>query len=252
MAVMDEFKEERALLKSQPFKKKWEYFWDYYKWHVVIIAFVAYFIGSYAYNIITAKDNMLTVALIDCNSNEGTVEEYKNELMDIMEIDTKEQEITLDNSFFLSSADTMAYSIAEVFYVKIAAGDIDVVVAPDDVFNRYVQNDIFVDIRDFLTPEQIEYYQDSFYYVDRTVIESEAIYETDFAETPFVDNANHHSPEGMEKPVPVGIYVTGTEEFQGHYYFQRESQEVVFGIIGFVEDGTYALQFLDNMTGRVE
>ena len=252
MAVMDEFKEERALIKEMPFKKRFEYYWGYYKWHVLIVTIVAFFITSYVYNIVTAKEDILTVALVDCNSNEDTTEEYKNELIDLMGLDSKEQDITLDNSFFLSGADTMAYSMAEVFFVKVAAGDIDVVLAPDDVFNRYVQNDIFVDIRDFLSPEQIEYYQDSFYYVDYAVIESEAIYETDFAETPFVDNANHHSPENMEKPIPVGIYVTGTEEFQGHYYFQRESQEVVFGIVAFVEDGTHALQFLDNMTGRVE
>ena len=252
MAVMDEFKEERALIKGQPFKKRFEYYWGYYKWHVFAVIIVASFITSYVYNIVTAKEAALTVALIDCNSDEATIDEYKNELMELMELNPKTHDITLDNSFFLSSADTMAYSMAEVFFVKVAAGDIDVVLAPEDTFNRYVQNDIFVDIRDFLSPEQLEFYQDSFYYVDYAVIESEEIYETDFAETEFVDNAIHHSPENMEKPIPVGIYVTGTEEFQGKYYFQRESQEVVFGIISFVEDATYALQFLDNMSGRVE
>ena len=252
MAVMDEFKEERALIKGQPFKKRFEYFWEYYKWHVFAVACIAFFITSYVYNIVTAKEDMLTVALIDCNSDEASAEDYTNELIDLMGLDPKEQTVTLDNSFFLSSADTMSYSIAEVFYVKIAAGDIDVVLSPEDTFNRYVQNDIFVDIRDFLSPEQIEFYQDSFYYVDYAVIESEDTYETDLVETEFVDTANHRSPENMEKPIPVGIYVTGTEEFQSKYYFQRASQEVVFGIVGFVEDGTYALQFLDNMTGRVE
>ena len=36
MPLMDEFKEERASIKNAPFKKKLRYFWDYYKWHVII------------------------------------------------------------------------------------------------------------------------------------------------------------------------------------------------------------------------
>ena len=39
MAVMDEFKEERERMKSQPFKVRFAYFWDYHKFHVLIAAF---------------------------------------------------------------------------------------------------------------------------------------------------------------------------------------------------------------------
>lgn len=252
MAVMDEFKEERERMKSQPFKERLAYFWDYYKWHVLATVAIICCVVSYAYNMITAKDISLHVALIDCYCNEESMEEYRNELIDSMGLNPKKQTVHLDNSFLFSSADTLEHSMEEVFSLKVIAKEIDVMLSHEDIFDRYVQNDIFADLRDYLSPEQLEYYQDSFYYVDYAIIESEAIYNTDFAENPFVDNANHRSPEGMEKPIPVGIYVTGTEDFQGHYYFVNKSQEVVFGLMYYVEDPSYALQFLDNMSGRVK
>lgn len=252
MAVMDEFKEERERMKQEPFKKRMQYFWDYHKWHVIIITAAVLCIISLIYSSLNGKETAFMLALIDCSSNEGTTDEYKSELAELFNIDTNTQDIILDNSFFLSSMDTAYASSGEVFSLRIVAEELHAVLSPEDVFNRYVQNDIFRDIRGVLSPEQLAYYEDSFYYVDYAVIESEDIYNTDFTTTAFVDNANHHSPEGMKKPIAVGIYVTGTEEFQGHYYFMRDTQEVVFALPFYVEDATYALQFLDHMTGRVE
>lgn len=252
MAVMDEFKEERDRMKQEPFKKRMQYFWDYHKWHVIGGTFLLCCTISLIYSSLTGKETAFMLALIDCNSNEAAVSEYKEELTELFGIDTATQEVVLDNSYFLSGMDTTYASSGEVFYMRIVAKELHAVLSPEDVFNRYVQNDIYQDISKLLSQEQLEYYGDSFYYVDYAVIESEDIYNTDFAETEFVDNTDHHSPEGMEKPIPVGIYVTGTEEFQGIYYFQRDTQEVVFGIPFYVEDPTYSLQFLDQMTGRVE
>ena len=59
MAVMDEFREERENLKNASFQKKWQYFWYYYKLHVVIGGFIAFFVISMAHSILTAKDNAL-------------------------------------------------------------------------------------------------------------------------------------------------------------------------------------------------
>lgn len=250
MAVMDEFKEERARMKTQPFKKRLEYFWDYHKVHVIVTLCVLLLGGNLLYTIATQKDTALMVAFVDCYSNEAVTNEYKEELMELMGIDTGKETIVLDNSFYLSSADTPDASSAEVLSLRIMAEELDVMLSNEKIFNRYVQNGIFRDLRDVLSEEQLAYYEDSFYYVDNAVIKEGKIYETDFAETAFVDNTDHTTPEGMEEPIPVGIYVTGTEKFQGVYYFAEE-QEVVFGIPYYSEHTTYALQFLDNMSGRI-
>ena len=50
MAVMDEFKEERARMKQQPLKKRLEYFWDYHKYHVLAGGFVLFFVVDMIYS----------------------------------------------------------------------------------------------------------------------------------------------------------------------------------------------------------
>lgn len=252
MAVMDEFKEERARMKSQPFKVRFAYFWDYHKWHVIIGVIVAVLLSNLAYSMLSAKDNGFTVALIDCYSNDKRAAEYEAKLIEMMDINTKREALYLDNSYHISSADTLAASYTEVLGVRIIAREIHTFLSPENIFNRFVQNDIFADLRTVLPEEYLEYYKDSFYYVDRAVLEKEDIYNVDYAETTFVDDANHKSPEGMADPIPVGIYVTGTEDFQKTFYFDGETQEVVFGIPFYVEDKTRVLQFLDDMTGRTE
>ena len=39
---------------------------------------------------------------------------------------------------------------------------------------------------------------------------------------------DHHSPEGLEDPVPVGLYIGDCEQITNHYTFNEES--VVIGI----------------------
>ena len=252
MAVMDEFKEERERMKSQPFKKRLEYFWDYHKIHIIIIACVLFMGISLIGSITNQKETALSIALIDCYSNEGEIKNYNQELAELLGIDTNKEKIVLDNSFYLSNMDTPDASSAEVLSLRIMAKELDVMLSKEAIFNRYVQNGIFKDLREVLSPEQLAYYQDSFYYVDQAVIDKGEIYEIDFAENAFVDNTDHTTPEGMEQPIPVGIYVTGTEEFQGVYYFSSDDQEVVFGIPFYSEHAEYALKFLDDMSGRVQ
>ena len=250
MAVMDEFKEERARMKTQPFKVKLAHYWHYYKLHVIAIGFVLFFVGSYIYNIITTKDIVLQVGLIDCYANSETPEEYTTKFEEILGIDTKKEKVYLDNSYYIS--DKTDITSTEILLVRLSAQELDVMLADEDTFDAYARNDIFVDLRDFLTPEQLAYYEDSFYYIDYAEIENDTGYTSENLLTPFVDQADHHSPEGMEKPIPIGIYVTGNEDFRNNYIFNNTDQEAVFGLAYYAEYPDYALQFLDYMSGRVE
>ncbi len=250
MAVMDEFKEERERIKTQPFKVRFAHYWYYYKWHVIISAVALFFIGDYAYQVITAKDTVLQVGLIDCYSNSENTEEYTGQVEALLGINTKKERVFLDNNYLLTLESDLTST--EILYVRLSAQELDVMIAAEDTFDNYTLNDIFVDLRDVLSPEQLAYYEDSFYYIDYADIENEDLYNVNNALAPLVDLTDHRSPEGMEKPIPVGIYVTGNAEFQDNYSFAGNSQEVVFGLAYYAEYPDYALQFLDYMTGRTE
>lgn len=248
MAVMDEFKEEREQMKQAPFKKKWEYFWDYHKTHVIVGIAVVFFLGTFIHDALTQKETVFMAAFVDCVSDETKTDTYAQEIMELMEIDSSSETIVLDTRFDVSGVNTTDASSTEVLMVRIAAGELDTLLSGETVFGRYALSEIYYDLREVLTPEQLAYYEDSFFYVDNAALEYDL---TDASELDYVDSIDHTTPDGMTDPVPVGIYLTPTEEFQDIYYFTSK-EPVVFGIISNAPHPERAGQFLDHISGRVE
>ena len=119
--------------------------------------------------------------------------------------------------------------------------------AQESTFNGWVMNDGFIDLRNVMTPEQIAYYEDSFYWIDYDLLEN---YELDFDKGAYVYNENHRSPEGMKNPMPVGVYITPDKEFDENYTFLYD-KEVVFALTFNTEaEPELALGFLDFLSGR--
>ncbi len=255
MAVMDEFKEERERMKAQPFKVRLAYFWDYHKFHVLAAAFVPFFVINLGYSWLTQKDTAFMAMFINCYANEEKSEAYTTALTEKMAIDTKKEEIHLDYSVQITGG-ISDYETSQLVGARMAAKEVDVMVTDETTFEGYTKSDAFLDLSQVLTPEQYEYYKDSFYYIDYALIESgyyDNIDYTTLETTKVPETIDHHSQEGMEKPVPVGIYVDAAEGFKEAYHF-KSGQDTVFGVIGYVEGEhlDHSLLFLDIMTGRVE
>ncbi|MBR3762323.1 MAG: hypothetical protein IKK59_06230 [Lachnospiraceae bacterium] len=252
MAVMDEFKEERAKMKEQPFKKRLEYFWDYHKYHVLAGAFVLFFVIDMIYNMLTAKDTAFMAILLNSAHDEAKAATYTEALTTAMGINPSKEQLMIDTSIHITG-DGTDYESSQVLSVRVGANEMDVMLADADTFGTYVRSELFLDLREVLTEEQIAYYEDNFYYMDYALIESGYYDELAFdANTVFVDTLDHTTPEGMEKPVPVGIYMdTFSEDFSECYHVGGEPP--VFGIAGYCEEQriSYSVQYLDYISGRV-
>ena len=98
MAVMDEFREEREQIKNAPFKKRLEYFWEYNKTKVLIIAFVTIMLSSMIYNFATKKDATLYVAMIDCLQDDTLAAEYEANFEELLAINPKREDVIFDAS----------------------------------------------------------------------------------------------------------------------------------------------------------
>ncbi len=248
MALMDEFKEERAQMKNQPFLKRLEYFWDYNKLPVLLGLFLVIMVSSILYNALTQKEVGLWVAMVDCIQDPTPAEEYRANLIEKLGIDTSEYDVRLDTSYQISATtDSGDSSLAEALSVRVATGEIDVFLADETFFSSYAVSDVFVDLRTVLTSEQLAKYADNFYYIDYARIEEEA---TDpiAKDLMYLSEMQPHNPETMEKPIPIGIYVTPTEEFKKSYYFSKK-EDLVFGIVFNHGDINYITTFLDTMSG---
>lgn len=56
MALFDTIKEDREKLKGKPFKEKAGYFFDYYKWPVIIVLVLVIWVGAIIWQKATAPD----------------------------------------------------------------------------------------------------------------------------------------------------------------------------------------------------
>lgn len=67
MAVMDEFREEREALKNGTPKEKLQYFWYYYKWHVIIALVVIIMIVSFVQQLRDRKDPAFYAVMLNAS-----------------------------------------------------------------------------------------------------------------------------------------------------------------------------------------
>ncbi len=254
MAVMDEFKEERAkVIKDGTFQEKWNYFWDYYKWHVIAITLITVFAVWIIHDVVTQEENVLYAALLNCSSAYDT-SEYVAGVEEALGVESGEYltiEATLD-----VTEDSVDYTSQEALMVRIAAKEVDVMVAEEETISRYAEADVLIDLTTILSEEQLERYSAYFYYIDYALIESGYYDETNYEDEVAAGTADHASPENMEQPIAVGIYIATTDEagdyvcttpeFNANYYY---STEAIFTITNFSGHIDAALQFLDYICG---
>lgn len=230
MAVMDEFREEREAMKHGTPKQKLEYFWLYYKWHVIIAVVAIVAISTFIYEEVTRKETALYALFLNSLVlAEDSAEAYKQCFLDTTEINSDEYEIMVDTSLYLQpgSMDENTYTAVQKVGVYVAAGEIDLIGADPAAFEYYGYLGYLADLRKTLTPEQIERYSPYFYYIDGEVLAAKQK-ATDKLEEYTLAYPDPSKPEEMVDPIPVGIFLeNASKDFTSNYIFSGDSSSVV-------------------------
>lgn len=210
MPVMDEFREEREALKHGTPKQKFAYFLDYYKWHVIITVAVIAFAASMIYHVVTSKDMAFSVTLVNAYEM-GSGEEHMAAFADYAGIDTEEYDVMADASMHIdnTSLDQETIASSQKLMVLVAAGEIDALMSDGALIDQYAYSESFYDLREVLTPQQLEQYESCFFYMDQAVAQaiSEAQEDPNYDYSQAPPHPDPRNPEAMEKPIPVGIYL---------------------------------------------
>lgn len=209
MPLMDEFKEERAQVKDRPFKERLAYFWEYYKWWVIGIVGAIIVIVLMIRSIVTKKDQVLYVAMINTLqvSTECTEEVFINPLLEQFELNPKKNTIMYDIDFVFSDEGNGSndYRNRELLSVYMAAGEIDIISSDEPYFLEYAYNGFFCDLRDYLSAEELEQLSDYLVYIDKDVLDR---YTAEKKANNFSydeEKPDLHNPDVMSNPIPVGI-----------------------------------------------
>lgn len=245
MPVMDEFKKERDAIKNGTPKQKLSYFIYYYKWHVIAAVLVVLAVISLIRHYADQKDTAFYACLVNSVEGENTAE-YIQSFADYAGIDTNAYEICFDTSILISDPEANPETIeaaSQKLMIYIAAGNLDVLLTDAHSIQHYANAQLFYDLRDFLTPEQLELYEPYFYYVDLTVVQ--ALQETMVnSEEEYIPTyPDPTKPEEMDQPVPVGIWIKSNGALTKNYAFL--SNDLVLAVLPNAKNPETASKFID-------
>lgn len=216
MAISDEIRQEQKKLKGRSIKEKLSYFWDYYKIHTLCVAVGIFLIFTIVRDIRNTKPSAFYGSYFNALQTfdgEAQMEEFEA----FAGIDSESYEATLDTTMYYTLTDMSETTLAtsQRFAAMVSAQEIDMVIADEDVFSNYAVNEIFADLREIMSEEELAEYEGNIFYIDRAEIEAaeeadaywgyddDSEYFADLEET-FHD---HHDPSVMADAIPVGIYV---------------------------------------------
>lgn len=222
-SLRDEIRLEHEKLNDQPFSKKFEYFWDYYKVHTIVIVFLACMFGSILHTIMTQKETVLSIAYINAFPNvddEVFIDEFETHLG----LNPKKQQVILDSTYYIDDESTSPYAAtySQKFSTNAMAGKLDVVLADINNFNFYGNQGFFQDLNTVLSPEALEKYTDDLYYADLPNDES-------------------------DQKVPIGIKIDKTAKICETSSYPNT--DAYFGIVTgseYVENALSYLNYLEN------
>lgn len=245
MPVMDEFQKERDAVRNGTPKQKLSYFVYYYKWYVIAAVLILLAVISLAVHFANQKETAFYACLLNAAPGENA-EQYIQSFTEYAGIDTDAYETDFDTSIIISETqgnpETLA-AASQQLMIYIAAGNLDVMLTDTNSIRHYANADLFYDLRDFLTPEQLKLYEPYFYYVDWSVVQ-ELKQSMPDSENDFIPAyPDPRKPEEMEQPVPVGIFLKKDCALTDNYYFL--SDDVVLSVLSNTGRSQTASRFID-------
>lgn len=252
MAVMDEFKEERENIKNSTPKQKLTYFWEYYKWYVIIPVIIVSAIGWYIYHVVTTPETILSGILINTHNvanEEDPTTDIINKFYELQEIDTSEYSVDLNDSISWmtgENADAANYETTQALMAWIAAGSVDFITGDLDAMTEISYKSYFLDLSEVLTKEQYAQYEPYFLYIDQAVIEQrQAAFDND-EDASEITIPNCAEPETMEKPIPVMIDMSHSQKLLDIY--GESTDTVVLSITENAPHKDLTLEFIGYLT----
>lgn len=241
----------REKMKDKPFKEKVAYYISYYKWQAIgaVVGIAA--IISIVSTIVNNKDYSFVAMLVNSvNINADVINE---DFERYAELDTQKHSCYIDpnESETIGGASASEIGTATRFTAMISTADLDVAIFNTDLFFIKAYNDVFADLRDVLPPEDIEKYQDRFFYIDmvkvKKYMDDVMAQASDLESIGTIDEQRsrlplYMDPSNMEDPVPVGIIVEDSPLLKttSAYY----NTIPVFGIIMNTQRPDKAVTFL--------
>lgn len=242
MALRDEIKGQTVKLKDMPPRKKAEYIWEYYKFHILgtiaAIILLSIFIRDYREN---RKPVYLDMIVINSDIAYSEENYIRDDYIQYAGIDTGIYNVSIDTGFSISESgmDQMSVANSEKLMAMFAAGTMDLLLGPDSLIDEYGAMGAYMNIEGILTPELRKQLEDKGYELYYTTV-----YEEDDKGIPV-----------PEDTYLAGVYLDGSEYLNdvgdtGAYTTQKEEgKRIVLAFAHSAKNIDNAVKMLNMLTG---
>lgn len=159
--------EAKPNLKEMPPKKRIEYIWEYYKFHIIVTIVLLTAAISLIHHYVTLKDNVLDIMIVNGMTQYEDTAPGINDFFEQEGFDSKKEEITVDTSItYILTEDSYQedYYTNETLSLRLTVGGVDVFFAPWQVYDAYALSGCMTDLSAVLTEEEMIKYQDLLVY----------------------------------------------------------------------------------------
>ena len=223
-------------LKNKPLKDKVKHIFTYYKLPIIAIVLVVLMAGSFVSHLASAKRTVLHVYCLDAFVAQEREEPFLLELSQGVGIDQEKECIEITAKLNLQDE---LYE-GEALAAQIMGGMIDVLALSEDASMQWLYQDVFADLSEMLTADQLRAYEDMLLYVDGAVLEKMDHLSQQENPLQFPDPTK---PEEMEDPIPVVVRVLDGSEFSDIFFSNQQS--IVIGIVANAPNPENAVFFVD-------
>lgn len=260
--LREDTNEQIKTMKDRSFKDKFEYFWEYYKFHALgIIVGVAVIIAIIR-SIVSYREYAISIIMVNPDNivTEELAPEWESDLAEILQINTRKEQIYIDTSISVgnNTPQQLEYSALQKLVAFFTSRTADVFISNTPLFEEYSQNGNLSDLRNYYTDEELEALSDIIYYTDAaTFVDYQDVTNLDAKEDQEKYTVDHRDPDSMQDPIPTGFYITDSSRLgQAGVYayinglnYQGHPQEGVIGIpvvVTDVEKAKIAVEYFLN------
>ena len=247
MTIFDYIKKEHKNIMEKPKKERLAYFWDYYKWHVIIFVLVLALLIQGILGIVNRKDTVFSGFMLNSKINVED-EAFLQGFYEYAGIDSAKEEA----AFYIDVVLTDNNSKSDITaFQRIMAGisiqDADFVVGPPEPFHicAYNTSRIFIDLRKYLDADTLQKFSDRLYYIDGAVLEQLDAPVGEFVDATTLTYPDPHKPETMKDPIPVGIDISDRKALADAYFFPDTT--LYLGVIVNTPRPELTRQFIDYL-----
>lgn len=217
---------EWAKMRNQSAGKRIRYFWDYYKWHVLIGVTVLASAINYVVSVQNEPDATVYGLLLNSYSYfnyekvDAQTQALADSFLDQCQLTENQMQILLDTSrvyYVDGKDDTYNYDTIQLLYACTSAESLDFITGDAASMIELAYMQFFWNLEELMPEEMLQKYKGNMLYIDMAMVrQRETVVNQDLDDNIIV-YPDPSKPELMEEPVPVLISVDDSTHLQNIY-----------------------------------